>query len=130
MKKNEVTNVNETIVENIVMDNETMQAVIEDNMHLIPKNQLKKFESLTLEEKVKKIQMYQDRASKIEQMRQTNKVINRVKDVFEKRNGTIQDAKEVIKWCTEFIDTYRQHEIEKIDIEIARLEELKQNINA
>jgi len=126
MKKNELTNVNE----NIVMDNETMQAVIEDNMHLIPKNQLKKFECLTLEEKVKKIQMYQDRASKIEQMRQTNKVINRVKDVFEKRNGTIQDAKEVIQWCTEFIDNNKQRQIEDIDRQIAELEELKQNINA
>ena len=128
MKKNEVTNVNETMVENIVMDNETMNAVIEDNMHLIPKNQLKKFEGLTLEEKFKKMQQYQDRAAKIEQWKQTNSIPSRVKDLFEKRHGTVQDAKDVIKWCTEFIDNYKQHEIEKINIEIARLEEMKKSL--
>lgn len=126
MKQNEVTNVNE----NIVMDNETMQAVIEDNMHLIPKNQLKKFEGLTLEEKVKKMQQYQDRAAKIEQWKITGSIIYKVKDLFEKKHATINDAKEVLTFCTEFIDNYKQREIEKIDIEIARLEELKQNINA
>lgn len=124
MKQNEVTNVNE----NIVMDNETMQAIVEDNMHFIPKNQLKRFESLSLEEKAKKIQQYQDRAAKIEQWKQTNSVPNRVKDLFEKRQGTVQDARDVIKWCTEFIDNYKQREIEKIDIEIARLEEMKQSL--
>ena len=124
MKKNEV--INET--ENVVMNEEEMQAVIEDNMHFVPKNQLKRFESLSIEEKFKKIQQYQDRAVKIEQWKQTNSVLNRVKEVFEKRNGTIQDAKDVIKWCNEFIESFKEREIERLDAEIAKLQAMKQSL--
>ena len=126
MKKNEVNNVNE----NIVMDAETMQTVIEDNMHFVPKNQLKKFMALSLEEQVEKMQYYQDRAAKIEQWKQSASVPNKVKDLFEKRHGTVEDAKAIINWLNEFIEGFREREIARIDEEIARLEEMKNSIVA
>lgn len=126
MKKNEVNNV----TENIVMDQETMQAVIEDNMHFVPKNQLKKFMTLSLEEQFEKMQYYQDRAAKIEQWKQSASVPNKVKDLFEKRHGTVEDAKTIINWLNEFIEGFREREIARIDEEIAKLEEMKNSIVA
>ena len=127
MKKN-ISTETENIVMESIMDEETMQAVIEDNMHIVPKNQLKKFQAMTLQQKIAKIQFYQD----MEQMRETarikNSVPNRVKELFEKRHATVEDAKAVLQFCTEFIDNFRQREIEKIDLEIARLEEMKQSL--
>ena len=113
---------------NVVMDEETMGAIIEDNMHLVPKNQLKRFEGLSLEGKLSKIQWYQ----KIEKIKEEaivrNSIGYRVKELFEKRKATVEDAKEVLRYCTEFIDNFKTREIEKIDAEIAKLEELKRSL--
>ena len=125
MKKNETNNVSENAV---VMDQETMEAIIEDNMHLVPKNQIKKFETLTLEQKVKKLQFYTDMAVMREQARIKNSVLNRVKELFDKRHATIDDAKEVIKFAQEFVDNFRQHQIEEIDRQIAELEQMKESL--
>lgn len=122
MKKNEVINETENVV---VMDDETLAAIVEDNMHIIPKNQMKKFEKLTLKEKAAKIQFYQDMQRMREDARIKNSVPNKVKELFDKR-GTVEDAKAVLQFCTEFIDNFKQREIEKIDEEIARLEAMKE----
>lgn len=122
MKKNLENNVSENVV---VMDNETMEAIIEDNMHIVPKNQMKKFEALTLEQKVAKIQFYHDINKMREDARIKNSVPNKVKELFDKRHATVEDAKAVLQFCTEFIDNFKVREIEKIDAEIAKLEELK-----
>lgn len=114
---------NETV--NVVLDNETMEAIIEDNLSIVPKNQRKKFDTLTLEQKVSKIQFYMDMAKMREDARIKNSVVNRVKEMFDKRHATVEDAKAVIQFCTEFIDNFKVREIEKIDAEIAKLEELK-----
>jgi hypothetical protein len=124
MKKEEI--LNETV--NVVADAETLAAIVEDNMSIVPKNQLKKFEKLSLKEKAAKIQFYQDVQRMKEDARIKNSVPNRVKELFEKRHGTIEDAKSVLKFCTEFIDGFKQREIEKIDEEIARLEEMKRSL--
>ena len=125
-KNNEVLNVSENVV---VMDQETMEAIIEDNMHLVPRNQVKKFEALTLEQKVKKIQFYQDIAVMREQARIKNSVVNRVREIFDKRHASIDDARDVIKFAQEFVDNFRQHQIEDIDRQIAELEQMKQSLN-
>ena len=121
MKKNEVINE----IENVVMDEETLAAIVEDNMHIVPKNQMKKFEKLTLKEKAAKIQFYQDMQRMREDARIKNSVPNKVKELFDKR-GTVEDAKAVLQFCTDFIDNFKQREIEKIDEEIARLEAMKE----
>ena len=110
---------------NTVMDEQQMQQYVEENIHMVPKNQRKKFETLTLEQKAKKIQFYID----IEKLRADakikNSVLNRVKEVFDKRHATIDDAKQVIEFAQEFVDNFRKHQIEEIDKKIARLEEMK-----
>ena len=128
-KNNEVLNVNENMVENtVVMDQETMEAIIEDNLHLVPRNQLKKFQALSLDEKFQKMQYYQDRVTKIEQWKQSASIPNKVKDLFERRKATVQDAHDVMKFCADFIDTFKLREIARLDEEIHRLELMKESL--
>ena len=125
MKKNEVINENESLV---VMDDETLVAIIEDSISIVPKNQLKKFEKLSLKEKAAKIQFYRDMQQMREDARIKNSIPNKVKELFDKRHATVDDAKEVIKFAQEFVDNFRQHQIEEIDKQIAELEQMKESL--
>ena len=126
MKKvNEVINETENVV---VMDNETMLAIIEDNMNIVPKNQRKKFDAMTLEQKVKKIELYQTFERMRAEAKERNRMVNKVKDLFERRKASVEDAKEVLQYCTQFIDNFKQHQIEEIDKKIAELEEMKMHL--
>ena len=95
---------------------------------MVPKNQSKKFETLTLEQKVKKIQFYIDIEKLKADAKIKNSVLNRVKEVFDKRHATIDDAKQVIEFAQEFVDNFRKHQIEEIDKKIAELEQMKETI--
>ena len=122
MKKNIENNVSENVV---VMDDETLQAMVEDNKHIVPRSQLKKFEAMSLKEQAAKIQFYYDVQKMREDARIKNSIINKVKELFDKRHATVDDAKLVLKFCTDYIDNFKIKEIEKIDAEIQKLEELK-----
>lgn len=111
-----------------IMDDATMEAIVEDNISIVPKNKRKKFDSLSLQHKVAKIQFYHDMAKMKEDARIKNSVLNRVQELFDKRQATIDDARDVLKFCNEFIDGYKLREIAKIDEEIARLEQMKQSL--
>ena len=111
-----------------IMDDATMEAIVEDNISIVPKNQRKKFDSLSLQHKVAKIQFYHDMAKMKEDARIKNSISYRVKELFDKRHATIDDARDVLKFCNEFIDGYKLREIAKIDDEIARLEQMKQSL--
>ena len=111
-----------------IMDDATMEAIIEDNISIVPKKQRKKFDSLSLQHKVAKIQFYHDMEKMKEDARIKNSIAYRVKELFNKRHATIDDARDVLKFCNEFIDGYKLREIAKIDEEIARLEQMKQTL--
>lgn len=123
MKKEIENNVNENVV---VMDDETLQAMVDDNKHIVPRSQLKKFEAMSLKEQAAKIQFYYDVQKMKEDARIKNSIINKVKELFDKRHATVDDAKEVIKFAQEFVDNFRQHQIEEIDKQIAELEQMKE----
>ena len=110
----------------VVMDDETLQAMVEDNKHIVPRSQLKKFEAMSLKEQAAKIQFYYDVQKMKEDARIKNSIINKVKELFDKRHATVDDAKEVIKFAQEFVDNFRQHQIEEIDKQIAELEQMKE----
>lgn len=129
MKKNIENNVNENVVVEPIMDEETMKAVIEDNLSIVPKNQMKKFLALPLEKQVTKIQLYQDIQKLREDAKIRRSIPNRVKELFDKRHATVEDAKEVLDFCNEFINSAKEREIAAIDEEIAKLMQKKQAIN-
>ena len=122
IKNNEVMNA----VENVSMDEQTMQAIVDDNIEMVPKNQRKKFDALSLEAKIAKIQFYQDIAAMKAEAKVKNSIPNKVKELFEKRHANIDDAKQVLKYAQEFIDNYRMMQIAELDKQIAELEAMKE----
>lgn len=108
-------------------ENEMVEFV---NMYngIVPKNQVKKFNGLELKDKVSKIKFYQDIIKMKEDARIKNSIPNKVKDLFETKHGTVEDAKAVMKFCNEFIESFKEREIERLDAEIAKLQAMKQSL--
>lgn len=101
---------------------------INENIHMVPKNQMRKFQSLDIDGQVDKIQFYFDMQKMKDEWKEKNRMVNRVKDLFEKRHGTVEDAKDVMRYMQDFIDTAKEREIADIDRQIAELEERKLNL--
>ena len=117
MKQNEVTMSENEMVEFVSMYN-----------GIVPKNQTKKFETMSLEQKVAKIKFYQDIIKMKEDARVKNSIVNRVREMFDKRHATTKDAEDVIRLCNEYIKTFREKEIARLDEEIRKLEAMKQSL--
>lgn len=114
---------------------EMMEQFIAENINRVPRNQSKKFETMTIEQKVERIQMYIDRekmweeaAQKRAELAEQRKLSNKVKELMTRRHATIQDAQEIITICQEFINNYKDAEMARIDEEIAKLMAMKQSI--
>lgn len=107
-----------------------LQQFVEENINLVPKNQMKKFNGMSLEGKVSRIKFYQDMIKLKEDAKIKNSIPNKVKDLFELKHGTVEDAKAVMKFCEDFISSYRDKQIADIDAEIAKLQAMKQSLNA
>lgn len=118
MKKNNSNNENVNVVEN-------MEQFINDNIALVPSVMMKRFMKLSIEEQVNKIQHYMY----VQEMRAQRRLVNRVREMFDRRKATVEDAKEVLDFCNEFINTAKEREIAAIDEEIAKLMQKKQSIN-
>lgn len=105
-----------------------MQQFVEANLNMVPRNQQSKFNAMTLEQKYDKIKFYIDMQKLREDAREKNKLINRVKDLFDKRHATVEDAKEILNYCNEFITSAKDREIAVIDEQIRKLEEQKKQL--
>lgn len=115
-------------VENTAVENNEAVQFINANIDMVPKIMYKRFMNLSMEEQAEKIKYYIERQKQIELSIEKNKVVSKVKDLFIKKHATIQDAKDVMKYCTEFIDSYKQAEIDRLDAEIAKLQAMKNSI--
>lgn len=135
MKKNEVKNAeNMNVVENnaIVAENTQqteevaqMEQFINDNDAIVPKNQRKKYDAMTLEQKVAKIKFWQDMKQMREQWTEAKKIENKVKSLFEQRKPSVEDVLKVIEYCKSYINDCKAAELAKLDEEIARLNEMR-----
>lgn len=101
---------------------------INENIHMVPKNQMKKFQTLDIDGQVAKIQFYIDMKKMKEEWIEKNRMVNKVKDLFDKRHGTVEDAKDCMRFLQDFIDGAKQREIEKLDEEIAKLQRMKESL--
>lgn len=107
------------------MTNDQMEKFVKDNISMIPRNQKKKFDSLTLEQKVSKIHFYHDMQKMKADAKEKNKLENRVKELFLRRKATTEDVLKVIEFCKKFIEASKVEEMKKLQAEIDRLSELK-----
>ena len=128
MANNNSNNENENVVTNPTMTNEHMEQFVKKNISFVPRNQVKKFESLKLEQKVSKIRFYIDIQKMKEDAREKNKLENKVKDLFVRRKATTEDVLRVIEFCKKFIESTKVDEMNKLQAEIDRLTELKRSL--
>lgn len=112
----------------VKMTEKQMQEFVQSNINLVPRNHKGKFATLSLEQKVKKIEFYQEAKTRREYWMKMNSTPMKVKQLFEKRNSSIQDVQEVIEICQEYIENFKQIEIDKIDEQIRQLEKIKSEI--
>jgi len=120
-KQNE--NKNESI-NNVVADFNAEQYV-NDNITLVPNVMRSRFDKLPLEEKVQKINNYIERKKKQEANKKKNRLVNKVKDLFDRRHASVQEANDVADFCNEYINSFKRKEIDRLDDQIKKLQELK-----
>jgi hypothetical protein len=128
MANNNSNNENKNVVTNPAMTNEQMEQFVKENIKIVPRNQAKKFESMKLEQKVSKIRFYIDIQKMKEDAREKNELENKVKDLFIRRKATTEDVLRVIEFCKKFIESSKVDEMNKLQLEIDRLTELKRTL--
>ena len=121
-------NENNNVVVEPQMTNEQMEKFVNENIGVVPRNQKKKFDSLTLEQKVSKIRYYFDIQKMKSDAKEKNKLENRVKELFIRRKATTEDVLRVIEFCKKFIETSKVDEMNKLQAEIDRLSDLKRTL--
>lgn len=114
---------NDVVVVENNTTNESQEQFINENISVVPKLRMKKFMQLSLDEQVKSINHYIELRRIRQEWEERAKVINRVKDIFERKHATVDDAQEVLSFCEDFINNYKQKEIDKLDEEIRKLQE-------
>lgn len=124
--KNAIENGN-TVVEPI-MDEEAKIQFIKKNIMSVPRLRIKKFQSLDIDGQVVQLQHYIEQKKLRDEYVEKNKLENKVAALFEQRHGTVEDAKNIIKYMQNFIDSAKEREIAKLDEEIAKLEAMKKSL--
>lgn len=131
MSEKNVETEKKNVVAKSAMTKEQMEQFINENLSVVPRNCRRKFESLiTLEEKVTKIRYFLDAKRLKEEMIEKNRLESKVKELFIKRKATTEDVVRVIDFCKQYIQSTKEDEIKKINIEIQRLSHLKQTLES
>ena len=107
------------------MSKEQMEQFVAEHLSIVPRNWYRRFDALSLEQKVSKIHFYLDMQKMREEAMERNKLENKVKELFIKRKATTEDVVKVIDMCKEYIQSTKEDEITKLQCEIDRLTHLK-----
>ena len=110
------------------MTKEQKEDFINNHKEIVPRNWKKKFENLSLDDKIKKIYFFIDMKKMKEEVTEKNKLENKIKDLFIKRKVTTEEVLKVIDFCKQYIEGTKQEEIKKIQLEIERLTNLKSSL--
>lgn len=106
-----------------ISENE-MVDFIKANIDIVPDRSKDKFATYDLKKQYRKIKWY----LKEQETKDKNVMVVRVERMFNAKNASIEDAKAVIEFCNEYINSAKEREIAAIDAEIAKLMQKKQSI--
>ena len=112
------------------MSDEQMEQFVTEHLSIVPRNWRILFYALPLDKKVSKIHFYIDMQQMRANAMERNKLENRVKELFIKRNATTEEVVKVIEMCKEYIQSTKEQEINKLQDEIERLTHLKLALEA
>lgn len=117
-------------VAEVTMSNEQMEQFVAEHLSIVPRNWRSRFDALSLDKKVSKIRFYIDMQQMRANAMERNKLENKVKELFIKRNATTEEVVKVIDMCKEYIQSTKEQEITKLQDEIERLTHLKNALEA
>jgi len=126
--KNEVMNNEQVSVETSQVTNEELEQFVKDNDNWVPKNQRKKFDAMTLNQKAAKIKFWQDMQKMRDEYIEKHKIENKVIELLSRRKATVEDVLKVIDTCKAYINDCKAQELAKLDEEIARLNAMRSQI--
>lgn len=110
---------------NPIIDASEMEQFINENIGLVTNRTMKKFNTWSLEAKCDYIKKRIEWNSSIKEAKENGKLCNQVKKLMIRKKATVDDVNEVIDICNSFIGELKQAELDKIDNEIKRLQDLK-----
>ncbi len=119
---------NDNVVSEPTMSIEEMEQFIAENISAVPRNRKNKFANLTTEKKVEQLKYYIERQKFWEEAAEKNKLEYKVKELFIKRRATTEDVLRVIDFCKKYIESSKQEELNKLQMEIDRLTDLKRSL--
>ncbi len=119
---------NDNVVSEPTMSIEEMEQFIAENISAVPRNRKNKFANLTTEKKVEQLKYYIERQKFWEEAAEKNKLEYKVKELFTKRHATTEDVLRVIDFCKKYIESSKQEELNKLQMEIDRLTDLKRSL--
>ena len=114
---------------NPIMDASEMEQFINENIGLVTNRTMKKFNTWSLEAKCDYIKKRIEWNSSVKEAKENCKLCNQVKKLMIRKKATVDDVNEVIDICHNFIGELKQAELDKIDNEIKRLQELKNSLS-
>lgn len=114
---------------NPIMDASEMEQFINEHIGLVTNRTMNNFNTWSLEAKCDYIKKRIEWDSSVKDAKENGKLCNQVKKLMIKKKATVDDVNEVIDICRSFISELKQAEIDKIDNEIKRLQELKNSLS-
>lgn len=105
-----------------------MEKFVQEHINSVPRMWKTRFESFTLEEKIARIKQWEQNRKNIAEYKEKSKLENRVKALFEQKKPTTEEVLKVIEFCKSFIEGIKANEIAKLDEEIQKLTQMKQQL--
>lgn len=116
------------VLNGVEKTDDEMVEYINSHSDLVPRNRTKMFSDLSIEEQYKQLQKWERIKKWKEEAMEANRIVNKLKDLFDRKNGTVEDAKDCMRFLQDFIDGAKQREINKLDEEIAKLQLMKKSL--
>lgn len=117
------------------ISNKEMQSVINSNIDLVSDKTREAFDKLTLDEQYRKIKkliankaFYDRKKSDAPIVKKGFFFSSKLKDMFDKKGATAEDVDAVIEFCTEYKESLKTRELERLTAEIERLNKMKEEL--
>lgn len=112
------------------MTQEEKLQFINENIALVPNTMKTRFEKLDTDKQYDRMLHYVEMQKLREEAQAMTKLAWKVKQMFENKKATIEDATAVIEFCNKYIDSCKELELQRVNEEIHRLTELKSKLEA
>ena len=103
---------------------------VNENINLVPNTMKSRFEKFDPDKQYDRMLHYVEMEKLREEAMSMTKLAWKVKQLFETKKATIEDATAVIEFCNKFIDSCKEQELARVNEEIQRLTELKSKLEA